>query len=88
MHHDCLTDVVPGSSRDRVLNHIVWRNDPPPARWQPVPTWFERLTQAAISVRALLPASFLGSGLTEATYRGASVRHWVTGVAQRGRSRR
>ncbi|MBV9351121.1 MAG: alkaline phosphatase family protein [Mycobacterium sp.] len=60
---------VPGT--DRVLNHIGWRDDPPPARWQPVPTWFERLTQAGISTRAVLPAEFAGSGLTEAVYRGA-----------------
>lgn len=60
---------VPGT--DRVLTHIFWRDDPPPARWQPVPTWFERLAQAEISARAVLPAHFIGSGLTEAAYRGA-----------------
>lgn len=60
---------LPGS--DRVLNHIFWRDDPPPVRWQPVTTWFERLTQAGLSARALLPAAFIGSGLTEAAYRGA-----------------
>jgi hypothetical protein len=63
---------LPGS--ERVLNHIFWRDDPPPARWQPVPTWFERLARADISARALLPAAFLGSGLTEAAYRGAQFR--------------
>ncbi|MGH3561727.1 MAG: alkaline phosphatase family protein, partial [Mycobacterium sp.] len=35
---------IPGT--DRVLTHIFWDpsnpEDPPPARWQPVPTWFER----------------------------------------------
>jgi hypothetical protein len=56
---------------DRVLPHIVWRDDPPVAQWQPVPTWFERLRQAGISARAVLPAAFIGSGLTEAAYRGA-----------------
>lgn len=60
---------VPGSGR--VLNHILWRDDPPPASWQPVPTWFERLTHAGIGVRALLPAAFIDSGLTRAAYRGA-----------------
>jgi hypothetical protein len=63
---------LPGS--ERVLNHIFWRDDPPPARWQPVPTWFERLSRAGIGARALLPAAFLGSGLTEAAYRGAQLR--------------
>lgn len=60
---------VPGT--DRVLHHVRWRDDPPPAIWQPVPTWFERLKNAGVSARAVLPAAFLGSGLTEAAYRGA-----------------
>ncbi|KAA8965438.1 alkaline phosphatase family protein [Mycobacterium sp.] len=60
---------MPGS--DRVLNHLTWRDDPPPARWQPVSTWFERLARAGICTRVLLPAAFLGSGLTQAAYRGA-----------------
>ncbi len=61
---------VPGT--DRVINHIRWRDDPPPAVWQPVPTWFERLKDAGISARVVLPAAFAGSGLTEAAYRGAA----------------
>jgi hypothetical protein len=60
---------VPGT--DRVLSHIFWRDDPPPDRWQPVPTWFERLRHAGVDARAVLPAPFIGSGLTEAAYRGA-----------------
>ncbi|UMB67955.1 alkaline phosphatase family protein [Mycobacterium paraterrae] len=60
---------VPGT--DRVLNHIFWRDDPPAARWQPVPTWFERLRPAGFDARAVLPAPFIGSGLTESAYRGA-----------------
>jgi hypothetical protein len=63
------TVTVPGT--DRVLNHIRWRDDPPAAQWQPVPTWFERLQQAGVGARAVLPAPFAGSGLTEAAYRGA-----------------
>ncbi|MFZ1179795.1 MAG: nucleotide pyrophosphatase/phosphodiesterase family protein, partial [Mycobacterium sp.] len=63
---------VPGT--DRVINHIRWRDDPPHAVWQPLPTWFERLNQAGISARAVLPAPFLGSGLTDAAYRGAEFR--------------
>lgn len=62
---------VPGT--DRVLNHVRWRDDPPPATWQPVPTWFERLQAAGVSARAVLPAVFVGSGLTEAAYRGAEL---------------
>jgi hypothetical protein len=60
---------IPGT--DRVLNHIRWRDDPPHTEWQPLPTWFERLAQAGVSARAVLPASFIGSGLTDAAYRGA-----------------
>ena len=60
---------LPGT--DRVLNHIYWRDDPPANQWQPVPTWFERLHRAGVGARAVLPAAFLGSGLTEAVYRGA-----------------
>lgn len=60
---------VPGT--DRLLTHIHWRDDPPPARWQPVPSWFARLAAAGVSARVVLPASFLGSGLTLAAYGGA-----------------
>lgn len=60
---------VPGT--DRVLNHVRWRDDPPPTLWQPVPTWFERLKNAGVSARVALPAAFMGSGLTQAAYRGA-----------------
>jgi hypothetical protein len=63
---------VPGT--DRVLNHIRWRDDPPYAEWQPLPTWFERLERAGIGARAVLPAGFMGSGLTDAAYRGARFR--------------
>lgn len=56
---------------DRVLNHIVWRDDPAPRQWQRVPTWFERLAHAEVGARVVLPAPFIGSGLTEAAYRGA-----------------
>jgi hypothetical protein len=60
---------IPGT--DRVLNHIRWRDDPPYTEWQPLPTWFERLERAGVSARVVLPASFMGSGLTDAAYRGA-----------------
>lgn len=63
---------VPGT--DRVLNHIRWRDDPAPDVWQPLPTWFGRLNRAGIAARAVLPAAFIGSGLTDAAYRGAEFR--------------
>lgn len=68
---------VPGT--ERVLTHISWRDDPPPAEWQPVTTWFERMTRAGVSTRVVLPDYFAGSGLTEAAYRGAR----FYGVAKR-----
>ena len=60
---------LPGT--DQVLNHIYWRDAPPASQWQPVPTWFERLHRVGVGARAVLPAAYLGSGLTEAAYRGA-----------------
>ena len=74
---------LPGS--DRVLNHISWRDQPPPTQWQPVPTWFERLTRAEISARAVLPAAFIGSGLTKAAYRGAEFHPTLTEEDYAGR---
>ncbi|OBJ69122.1 nucleotide pyrophosphatase/phosphodiesterase family protein [Mycobacterium sp. 1274756.6] len=62
---------VPGT--ERVLIHIIWHDDPPPHRWQPVPTWFARLNAAGIPARAVLPAPFLESGLTAAAYGGAEL---------------
>ncbi len=70
--HGILGFTVKLPDTDRVLNHIFWHGDPPAAQWQPVPTWFERVRQAGIDARAVLPAKFIGSGLTEAAYRGAS----------------
>ena len=63
---------IPGT--DRVLTHVRWRDDPPHHQWQPLPTWFERLTCAGVSARAVLPEWFIGSGLTNAAYRGAQFR--------------
>jgi Type I phosphodiesterase / nucleotide pyrophosphatase len=63
---------IPGT--DRVLNHIRWRDDPPYLEWQPLPTWFERLERAGVSARVVLPTPFMGSGLTDAAYRGARFR--------------
>jgi Type I phosphodiesterase / nucleotide pyrophosphatase len=69
--HGILGFTVKLPDSDQVLTHISWRDDPPVAQWQPVPTWFERLQQAGVSARAVLPAAFVGSGLTKAAYRGA-----------------
>ncbi len=71
--HGILGFTVKIPDADRILYHIFWRDDPPPAQWQPVPTWFERLQQAGVNARAVLPAAFIGSGLTQAAYRGAQL---------------
>ena len=61
---------IPGT--DRVLTHIRWRDDPPPHRMaaaaRPGSSGWQR---AGVGARAVLPASFIGSGLTDAAYRGA-----------------
>jgi hypothetical protein len=71
--HGILGFTVKLPETDRVLNHIGWRDDPPASQWQPLPTWFERLQWAGVGARAVLPAAFVGSGLTEAAYRGAQI---------------
>ena len=62
---------VPGT--DRVLTHIFWRDDPRPQEWQPLPTWFQRIAAAGFDAAAVLPRMFVGSGLTDAAYRGARI---------------
>jgi hypothetical protein len=71
--HGILGFTVKVPETDQVLNHIWWRDDPPASQWQPVPTWFERLHWAGLGARAVLPAAFVGSGLTQAVYRGAHI---------------
>jgi hypothetical protein len=61
---------IPGT--DRVLTHILWRDDPPPERWQPVPTVFALGAAAGIRSSVVLPAMFAGSGLTRSAYGGAA----------------
>ncbi len=63
---------VPGS--DRVLVHTMWGEDPPPAAWQPVRTWFEKAAEAGVSVSVCSRPEYEGSGLTVAAYRGAAYR--------------
>ena len=60
---------VPGT--DRVLTHIMWRDDPPPAQWQPVPTLFARAAAEGIGCSVVSRPEFAGSGLTVSAYDGA-----------------
>lgn len=70
------TVAMPGT--DRLLTHIDWQEDPEPRAWQPAPTVFETAVRSGVSVRASGPGAFVGSGLTEAVYRGASYRPAVS----------
>jgi hypothetical protein len=60
---------VPGTPD--VLTHILWRDRPDPARWQPLPTAYTRASAAGVRGSAVLDPAFRGSGLTDAAYRGA-----------------
>ncbi len=60
---------IPGTKR--VLNHILWRDDPAPSVWQPLPTMFDLASAAGIATRVVSKPAFAGSGLTDAAYRGA-----------------
>lgn len=72
--HGVLGFTVRVPDTERVLVHIAWGDDPPPSAWQPVETWFARAQRAQVPARAVLPAAFVGSGLTAAAYGGAELR--------------
>jgi len=59
---------IPGTST--LMNSLTWENGVDPRVWQPWPTVFEQLLGAGVAVTRVGPASFNGSGLTEATLRG------------------
>jgi hypothetical protein len=67
---------VPGAD---VINALAWRPHPsgrdlrdklPPEKVQPMPTTFERASNAGIAVSVISGAQFTGSGLTRAVLRG------------------
>lgn len=66
------TVAVPGT--ERLLTHIDWRADPDPRQWQPAPTVFQTVARTGVAVTVAGPARFVGSGLSEAIYWGASPR--------------
>ena len=61
---------VPGE--DRALNHVKWADDPDPDTWQTRRTVFEQAVGAGVTVTAVGPYAYAGSGLTRAVYRGAT----------------
>ncbi len=57
---------IPGT--DRVLTHVLWRGDPAPRAWQPVPPLLERAAAAGVRCVLVTRPEFAGSGLTLAAY--------------------
>ena len=60
---------IPGT--DRLLNHLQWSKDVDSAQWQPHPTIFGRLAAEGVATAAVNKREFHGSGLTDASSRGA-----------------
>jgi len=58
-------------SGGRVLNSLKWDERVDPAIWQPVPTLFERATDAGISTTHVAAKRYENSGFTRAVFRGA-----------------
>ena len=54
-----------------VLNHIRWRDEPDPMRWQPVPTRFSAAAAAGVETTVVTRPEYEGSGLSIAANRGA-----------------
>jgi len=63
---------IPGTGR--VLDPLTWRDEPDPARWQPLPTQFARGAAAGVKMSVASRPEYEGSGLSVAAYRGARYR--------------
>src|SRR5947209_7034745 len=61
--------IIPGENR--LLNGLRWDPRVDPHQWQPRPTIYEQAAAADIAAIHVAQRSFRGSGLTEATMRGA-----------------
>lgn len=64
------TSAVPGS--DRVLNHVMWTDDPVPQEWQPVPALYAAAVAHGLTVTVVNRPEYLGTGLTVVTTLGAT----------------
>lgn len=64
---------VPRSS-GRILNSLKWDERVDPQIWQPVPTLFERATNAGVTVSHVAAKRYEGTGFTRAVFRGAHYR--------------
>lgn len=60
---------IPGT--DRILNHTLWTDDPPPTQWQPIPPLYAAAAAQGIGVTVVNRPEYVGSGLTEVTAAGA-----------------
>jgi hypothetical protein len=63
------TSRIPGT--DQLLNALSWSKSVDPRQWQPHPTAFGRLSAAGVRTTVVNKREFAGSGLTEASCRGA-----------------
>jgi Type I phosphodiesterase / nucleotide pyrophosphatase len=63
------TSRIPGT--EKLLNALMWSKDVDPRQWQPHPTAFDRLAAAGVHTTTVNKREFRGSGLTEASARGA-----------------
>ena len=64
--------IIPGENR--LLNGLRWDSRVDPHQWQPLPTLYERATEAGIAAVHVAQGSFRGTGLTVAIMRGADFR--------------
>ncbi len=64
------TSRIPGTNR--LLDALRWDKTVDPREWQPHPTVFARAATDGVLATAVLRRAFVGSGLTEASQRGAS----------------
>ncbi len=58
-------------SGGRVLNTLKWDERVDPVIWQPIPTLFERATEAGITTTHVAAKRYENSGFTRAVFRGA-----------------
>ena len=63
------TSRIPGT--DELLNALTWSKAVDPHQWQPLETAFARLAGAGVRTTTVNKREFQGSGLTEASTRGA-----------------
>jgi len=64
--------MIPGENR--LLNGLRWDSRVNPRQWQPLPTIYERATEAGIAASHVAQGSFRGTGLTVAAMRGSDYR--------------